>query len=82
MRGVMRPLGSSIGTSSFTLCSLPGRLTYVDFKSDGLASSFLLGLISEETPAEDERREENAVLVSILWHPPCGVTTNQSLNSH
>lgn len=54
----------------------------MDYKRDGLASSFLLGLISEVTPTEDERREENAVLVLILWHPPCGVTINQSLNSH
>lgn len=33
MRGVMRVLGSSIGTSRFTLHSpLPGRLNYVDYK--------------------------------------------------
>ena len=30
----------------------------MDYKRDGLASSFLLGLISEVTPTEDERREE------------------------
>lgn len=52
----MRPLGSSIGTSRFSLHSpLPGRLNYVDYKRILLASSFLLGLISEGTPTEKMR---------------------------